>query len=50
MLNDPEVALETARALPKPGGRRLDGGAAALKLPTVRVIRDIFDLLSQPSG
>lgn len=50
MLNDPEVALETARALAEAEDDDSTEAQLRSQTPEVRVLQDIFDLLVSAFG
>lgn len=50
MLNDPEVALETARALAEAEDDDSTEAQLRTQTPEVRVLQDIFDLLVSAFG
>ena len=50
MLNDPEVALETARALAEAADDDATEAQLRAQTPEVRVMQDIFDLLVSAFG
>ena len=50
MLNDPEVALETARALAEAQDDDTTEAQLRSQTPEVRVLQDIFDLLVAAFG
>lgn len=50
MLNDPEVALETARALAEAADDDTTEAQLRSQTPEVRVMQDIFDLLVSAFG